>query len=202
MSVSGVTLDKHWAPTGMTAVILQGSHTPQLHGQHPQPTQTSMHSACLKLLILHIPQPQGSKTQGLWKGHTSASLFCPLHVLVTAHTASSCLHGHSSCEWVQAQEGPQEGIKMGVGLAMPWGAVGRKVSDWCVWGAGVWQGSEVGKDARDQFLFMCVWRRGESQQAPTKLYWYLLLPRTQVDSAQRSAGGVALTWPGCLQREV
>lgn len=58
MSISGVTLNKHCAPTATTAVILLDNRTRQLDGQHPQPRQTSTHFACFEFLISTFPNPR------------------------------------------------------------------------------------------------------------------------------------------------
>lgn len=139
MSINRVSLNKHWAPTSMTAVILQGAHTTQLDG-HPRPSQTSKHFACLEFLIPHIPQPQGNKNQALWKDYTSASLFCPLGALVTAYFASPCLHtGTVAVGGYKLEKVPKKALRW-VGIATPREDVGWKASGWYVWGAGVWQG--------------------------------------------------------------
>lgn len=168
----------------MTAVILQGAHTPQLDGRPRLSSQTSKHFACLEFLIPHIPQPQGSKNQALWKNHTSASLFCPLGAL-----ASLCLRGHSSRGWVQAHEGPQEGIKMGrhshsKGRCRLEGLGLLCVGSWSLAGIRDIEGCQ-GRSS-----YFCVFGGGHKvSRAPTKLYLPPSAARHWVDSAQRTAGG-------------
>lgn len=159
--ISGVTLNRCWTPTGMIAVILQGTHTSQLDGQYSQPTKTSPHFTCLEFLTPTFPNP-GQKDPESLEGHISASYFTlsvPLSLPtlpVPADTGTVAVGGYTLKKLLK------KALRR-VGLAMPWEAVGWKVSDWCVWGSGVWQGSEAGKDARGLSSYLCVFGGGESR---------------------------------------